>query len=249
MHSRESHETLSPVLRAALTVMLAMLAIFLAGCGSTTRETAPLDLQGAIDNLQRPLPGDPAALYRLRIPSSGGLRMALLTSGEAGRLTVSEPFGSAVSLTAWSKSIPPTFFDLREGCRLDSGDLELVLGIGAMPPPQALRLLAGRLPAVADDTIAVDQNDHIVVEGMGWAAEVAVVSDPWRVTSVQGVGARGAGWRFELSDHTLSVPGHIRVENADGRWAELELVRLEWNQGGDLPPLPDLRPCVFEPDS
>jgi hypothetical protein len=163
-------------------------------------------------------------------------------------MTVSEPFGSAVSLTAWSGSASPTFFDLREGCRLDAADLELVLGVGTMPPPQAVRLLAGRLPATADDRVAVDGKGHILVEGLGWSAQVAVASDPWRVASVQGIGDRGNGWRIELGDHTLSVPGQLRVENVDGRWAELELVRLEWNQGGDLPLLPDLRPCVFETD-
>jgi hypothetical protein len=233
---------------AALTVLLATLAFSLLGCNSTTRQTAALDPADAIADLSRSLPGDPAALYRLRVASSGGLRMALLTSGEAGRLTVSEPFGSAVSLTAWSNSTPATFYDLREGCRLDAADLELALGVGAMPPPQAVRLLAGRLPVTAGDEVTVDENGRILVVGKGWAAWVAVASNPWRITSVEGVGDRGADWLIELDDHTLSVPGQLRVKNVDGRWAELELVRLEWNEGGQLPPLPDLPPCVSRRD-
>jgi hypothetical protein len=42
------------------------------------------------------------------------------------------------------------------------------------------------------------------------------------------------------------VPGFIRVKNADGRWAELDLVRLEWNAGRELPPNPDLPICTFD---
>jgi hypothetical protein len=229
-----------------LTVLSAFFVLSSVGCHSTARETVPLDLEAAIERLWRPLSGDPAALYRLRVSSSGGLRMALLTSGEEGRLTVSEPFGSAVSLTAWTGSKPPTFFDLRERCRLDAADLEMVLGVGAMPPPQAVRLLGGRLPAANGDRVTAGEDGQILVEGRGWAARVTVAPDPWRVISVEEIGDRKGRWSLELDDHTLSVPGRVRVENRDGRWAELELVRLEWNQGGDLPALPALQPCVFE---
>ena len=225
-----------------------LLALGLVGCQSTVPETVPVDPETAIDRLNRPLPGDPAALYRLRVSSSGGLRMSVLTSGEAGRLTVSEPFGAAVSLTSWSGSQQPTFFDLREGCRIQATDLEQALGVAAMPLPQAVRLFGGKLPATGDDWVAPREDGRILVEGLRWAALVTVVADPWRVVSVEEISARGKGWRFELSDHSLSVPGFIRVENADGRWAELVLVRLEWNDGGELPSLPDLPFCTVEPE-
>jgi len=215
---------------------------------AVTPETVPVDPETAIERLNRPLPGDPAALYRLRVSSSGGLRMSVLTSGDAGRLTVSEPFGSAVSLTSWSGSQPPTFFDLREGCRIQATDLEHALGVAAMPLPQAVRLFGGRLPATGDDWVAPREDGRILVEGLRWAALVTVAADPWRVVSVEQVDAEGRGWRFELSDHSLSVPGFVRVENADGRWAELKLVRLEWNEGGELPSPPDLPLCTSEPE-
>jgi hypothetical protein len=221
-----------------------LLAVSFGGCASTVPETSPLDLEVAIENLHRPLSGDPAALYRLRVSSSGGLRMSVVTSGDQGRLTVSEPFGAAVSLTAWSGSEPPIFFDLREGCRLEASDLEQALGVAAMPLPPAVRLLVGRLPAVDEDWVAARGDGRILVEGRQWAALVRVAADPWRVVSVEEAGIRGRGWRFELEDHSLSVPGFIRVENRDGRWAELELLRLEWNRDGELPPLPDLPPCT-----
>lgn len=248
MISNDSHSHPSRTLSAILTVLSTLFVLIFVGCHSTARETVPLDLEAAIDRLWRPLPGDPAALYRLRVSSSGGLRMALLTSGEEGRLTVSEPFGSAVSLTAWTGSKPPTFFDLRERCRVDAADLEMVLGVGAIPPPQAVRLLGGRLPAVDDDRVTAREDGQILVEGRGWTALVTVASDPWRVISVEEIGNREGRWRLELIDHTLSVPGRVKVENREGRWADLELVRLEWNQGGDLPALPALQPCVFESD-
>jgi hypothetical protein len=228
----------------ALSVFLALAAM---GCRSTAQETAPLDLDAAIDRLHRPLTSDPAALYRVRVSSSGGLRLALLTSGDQGRLTVSEPFGSAVSLTAWVGSRPATFFDLRQGCRLEASDLGQVLGIAAMPLPQAVRLLIGKLPAVADDRVIPRDDGRIFIEGRGWGAFVTVRAEPWRVVSVEESGNRGRGWRLELGDHSLSVPGLVRVENGDGRWAELELVRLEWNDGGELPSLPDLQDCIGEP--
>ncbi|MCW8984614.1 MAG: hypothetical protein OQK55_04680, partial [Thermoanaerobaculales bacterium] len=182
----------------------------------------------------------------LRISSSGGLRMSVLTSGEDGRLTVSEPFGAAVSLTSWSGSQPPTFFDLREGCQIQATDLEQALGVAAMPLPQAVRLFVGRLPATSDDWIAPREDGRILVEGERWAAMVTVAADPWRVVLVEEITARDRGWRFELRDHTFSVPGFVRVENSDGRWAELKLVRLEWSAGGELPPIPDLPLCTAE---
>ena len=172
--------------------------------------------------------------------------MSVLTSGTSGRLTISEPFGSAVSLTSWSGSQQPAFFDLREGCRIQAVDLEDVLGVAAMPLPQAVRLFGGRLPAAGDDRVAPREDGRILVEGRRWAALVTVAADPWRVVLVEEVGDRRKGWRIELSHHIQGVPGILRVENADGRWAELDLMRLEWNAGGDLPPLPNLPLCVAQ---
>jgi hypothetical protein len=135
------------------------------------------------------------------------------------------------------------FFDLREGCRLHTTDLERALGVAAMPLPQAVRLLGGRLPALADDWISLREDDQILIEGEHWAALVRVASNPIRVIAVEEVGGTDEGWRIELAEHTLSIPGFVRVENPNGRWAELRLVRLEWNQGKELPPLPDLPFC------
>jgi hypothetical protein len=231
--------------RAVLWIaMPAVLAIGIAGCQSTVSETVPIDPAAAIEYLNRPVPADPAALYRLRVSSSSGLRMSLLTSGEDGRLTVSEPFGAAVSLTCWSGSQQPTFFDLRKGCQIQARDFEQALGVAAMPLPEAVRLLTGRLPATEDDWVSPHENGQILIEGLRWAALVTVAADPWRVVSVEQADVAGKGWRFKLSDHSLSVPGFVRVENADGRWAELKLVRLEWNDGGELPSPPDLPPCT-----
>jgi hypothetical protein len=230
--------------RAAARIAIhSLLAFGLAGCQSTAPETVPVDPEAAIERLNRPLSGDPAALYRLRVSSSGGLRMSVLTSGENGRLTVSEPFGAAVSLTSWSGSEQPTFFDLRKGCQIQAMDLEQALGVAAMPLPQAVRLFAGRLPATGDDWIAPREDGRILVEGLRWAALVTVAADPWRVVSVEEISAQGTGWRFDIRDHSLSVPSFIRVVNADGRWAELELVRLEWSESGELPPVPNLPLC------
>ena len=235
------------VARAVASVFVPGLVLLgLAGCRSTVPESTPVDLAAAIESLSRPLSGDPAALYRLRVSSSGGLRMAVLTSGNDGRLTVSEPFGSAVSLTSWTGSQPPTFFDLRKGCRLESSDLERALGVAAMPLPQAVRLLVGRLPATSEDRVTPREDGRILVEGRLWAALVQVAADPYRVVSVEEAGSLKRGWKFELRDHSLSVPGFLKVKNRDGRWAELDLVRLEWSERGELPPRPELPPCGVE---
>jgi hypothetical protein len=214
------------------------------GCQSTRPHFSVSDLEAAAEELGRPLTGDPAALYRLRVAGSGGLRMALLTSGSGGRLTVSDPFGSAVSITAWRDREPPTFSDLREGCRLEAADLSQVLGIGAMPLPQAVLLLAGRLPASADDEISVQEGPWLVIRGSGWSSRVEVARDPWRVVSVQQVDGGTGGWRLDLRDHIGPVPGSVRIRRGDGRWAELELVRLEWNDHPVLPPVPELPNCA-----
>ena len=226
---------------AALLIALMLLA----GCRSAAPPLGASDLEAARHRLSGPLPGSPVALYHLRVPSSGGLRLSLLTSGEAGRLTVSEPFGSAVSLTAWVGNAPATFFDLRQGCRLDAVDLERVLGISAMPLPQAVRLLAGRLPAADGDRVSIRADGRLLVEGVGWKAVIELAPEPWRVMSAAEERAGDGGWKIELSDHTASVPGVVRVQRENGRWAELELVKLEWKDTGELPLLPELPVCVL----
>lgn len=247
MSDRNRYRVAAGATRAVTWIAVGLLLMLeLSGCRSTTPEFTPVDLEAAIENLSRPLPGDPAVLYRLRVSSSGGLRMALLTSGDAGRLTVSEPFGSAVSLTAWTGSQAPTFYDLRKGCRLEAADLGRVLGVSALPLPQAVRLLGGRLPTDVDDRVTPRADGRLLVEGRGWEAIVTVKAEPWRVVSVEEAGGRKRGWRLELGDHSLSVPGLVRVKNGDGRWAELKLVRLEWNAGGELPSLPELPLCVVK---
>ena len=123
-------------------------------------------------------------------------------------------------------------------------DLEEVLGVGALPLAQAARLLGGRLPAAENDEIAVETDGSLTINGSGWAATVRIAPQPWRVVEVQEHRAdRNAGWRLDLDDHTSSVPGRIRLEHADGRWAELDLTRLEWPEDQTLPPLPDFPPC------
>ena len=233
--------------RRILPAVGAMIALFMvAACATTAPEIASLDLEAARERLGRPLTAEPAALYRLRVPASGGLRLAVMMSGEDGRLTVSEPFGSAVSLMSWRGAQPPTFFDLKEGCRLEAADLEQALGVAAMPLPEAVRLLVGRLPATAGDEISQSQDGRLMVTGRGWSALVRVAPEPWRVIEVEDASSEGARWRISLHDHTDWLPGKIRVEKIGGRWAELELVRLEWSQTAQLPPLPDLPHCVFK---
>jgi hypothetical protein len=230
--------------------MTALLAV--AACVSSAPEIGSIDLEAARSHLGRPLTADPAVLYRLRVPSSGGLRLAVMASGEDGRLTVSEPFGSAVSLTAWSGEQPPTFYDLREGCRLEAVNLEQALGVAAVPLPQAVRLMCGRLPAIEGDEVSVSPDGRLLVTGRGWSALVTVAPDPWRVVEVEDGNPNGAAWRISLGNHIASVQGliplpkSIRVKKIGGRWAELELVGLEWNQEAQLPPLPGLPLCVFK---
>jgi len=224
--------------------LLVAALVLASGCQSTTPPPTASDLEAARLRLSRPLSGDPVALYHLRVPSSGGLRLSLLTSGEAGRLTVSEPFGSAVSLTAWIGGEPATFYDLRRGCRLEGVSLARALGVAALPLPEAVRLLGGRLPAVVGDRVSVRPDGRLLVEGKDWSAEVEVAPDPWRVVSVAEGTAGDGGWKIELGDHTASVPGRVYVRREDGRWAELELIRLEWRNGGELPPLPELPFCT-----
>ncbi len=237
----------------AVSVWLGLVSVLIlagAGCRSTVQVDVltSAELEAAQDQLSRPLTADPAALYRLRVPASGGLRLALLTSGTAGRLTVSEPFGAAVSITAWQDHGPAFLYDLRAGCRLPGGDLTRALGVGALPLPQAVLLLCGRLPAAAGDEVVQVFDGTLRIEGDGWAGSVQIARDPWRVLSVRQADGSEPGWTVRLDDHVGSIPGLVRIARADGRWAELELMTLEWNKNTDLPSLPSLPDCSQRPD-
>ena len=230
---------------AAAAVAVAS-AVVVNGCRSSAPDFDPVEFESARAALTAPLPGDPAALYKLRVPTAGGLRMALLTSGPDGRLTISESMGSALSVTAWSGSGGGYFYDMREGCRLESADLSRVLGIGAMPLPQVVLLLGGRLPATTADSIVPVSELKLLIEGDQWAAEVALASEPWRVMTVREVAKGSRGWSIVLGNHTGSVPGTLRLETSQRRWAELELIRLEWHDDDRLPPLPVVPWCVVD---
>jgi len=224
-----------------------------AGAGCRTTADRPLAdaaaLADAREALGKPLSGDLAALYHLRVPSSGALRLAVLSRGGDGRMTVSEPFGGAVSVTSWAAGRRSRHFDLRRGCWQDAGDAAAGIGVAAMPLPQAVRLLGGRLPAVGDDRVAATTDGRLEVIGAGWRALVTVAPGPWRVTAVDEVTTDGGpGWRVRLRGHSGSVPGTIRIEGPDRGWAELELLRLEWDGGDGLPEEPELPPCGAAPD-
>jgi hypothetical protein len=115
-----------------------------------------------------------------------------------------------------------------------------------MPLPQAVRLLVGRIPAVTGDVVSSAGGASVLVEGEGWAAEVEIAADPWRVVGVREVGDTSSGWTIALEDHTGSIPGSIRGKRSDGRRAELNLLRLEWHEDADLPELPVLPLCVVK---
>ena len=229
-------------LRLALALGLAVV-----GCRSTSSPPAAVLTGSELESAVRALAGGPAsdvtALYRLRVPRASGLRAALRTSGPAGRLTVSDPFGSAVSLVAWSDGDRGDVFDLEEGCRVPDVDLAAVLGVGRLPLEPMLRLLVGRLPAAEGDAVSA-ADGGFVVRGLAWQARVEVAPGPWRVTRVVGqAGGRHDAWRIALASHHGAVPGEIRIDRDDGRWARLELVRLVLGPVAALPDLPDLPDC------
>ncbi len=231
-------------------------AVLLATFGSGCRSAAPAPsitqdrLATAATHLARALPGDLAALYRLRVRSSGGLRLSVTTAADDGRVTISEPFGSALSLTAWSGVGSAEVFDLDEGCQFTTDDLSGVLGVGNLPLPQLVRLLAGRLPAIEGDQIEIQGHGRLRVSGSKWEGVVEIADEPLRVVGVEDLtGGEGDGWQVELRDHSGSVPGWLRVRGAHGRWAELELVRLEWHEDAELPPLPKMPACGGESGS
>lgn len=231
-------------LRAVALLILIQSAV---GCSSMRTNASGADdqqLTEAIERLDRPTAGDMAALYDLRVARSGGLRLSMITAGRSGRLTISEPFGSAVSLTAWEADSPTVFFDMDKGCRREVQDLEDILGVGALPLEHAARLLGGRLPTTDGGEVRPDGAGNLEVVEDEFVATLRLASDPWRVVEVWvNQDARGDGWHLDLGSHASSVPGTIRVENPDGRWAELVLKRLEWPSGATLPDVPKFPPC------
>jgi hypothetical protein len=221
--------------------------LVLAGCQTIPAPVAVTgeQLPSIKSGLMRPLPGNLAALYRLRASSTGSLRLSVLTVGEAGRLSINGSFGTAHSITAWSGSAPPELFDMRHQCRLVGNTVSSVLGVARLPMPQAIRLLAGRLPATANDQVSIYHDGRLQIQGQGWACLASVRPEPWRVVAVEELTyASQPGWRITLDDHTLALPGRLRLEHPDGDWAELDLKNLEWRQGGELPALPDLPLCA-----
>lgn len=245
--------TLAATRAATLATMLtAMLA--LTGCVSSRDLGRPPQLDEAqrleaMAELRQPPTGDLAALYRLRVPHSGGLRCSVLARGDSGRLTISEHFGSALSLAAWSADGAAEILDLRQGCRLPSGDLSAMLGVGRLPMANAVRLLGGRLPMVEGDESWWQDEGWLVISGPGWAGSVRLSAQPpWRVVELRGLASSPeTGWRLLLDEHIGSLPGLIRIEQGEERWAELKLIRLQWDTAADLPALPDLPQCEAEP--
>lgn len=220
-------------------------AVACSSAGASSSAADPEQMIAAIERLDRPLAGDMAALYDLRVARSGGMRLSVVTAGRSGRLTISEPFGSAVSLTAWEADSATVFFDMEQGCRREVRDLEDILGVGALPLEPAARLLGGRLPTTGGGVVRPDGDGAVEIVEDEFVATVVLDSDPWRVVEVWvNRDDRGNGWHLELGSHTSSVPGTIRIENPDGRWAELELKRLEWPAAATLPDLPsNFPPC------
>jgi hypothetical protein len=228
-------------------VLAAIIAVFTLGVGCTTTRPSVFDeeqIDEAIEMLVRPLPGDLAAVYDLRAVGSPGLRVSVLTAGNDGRMTVSEPFGAAVSLTAWSADGPSVFYDMDEGCRRETADLREILGVGALPLAQAARLLGGRLPWISGDEIIRSDPSGVEIRGTGWYARVRLAAEPWRVVEVEDLRPSGGGaWRIELGEHNDALPGWIRVTNPDGRRVILDLRRIEWPEGVSLPDPPAFPRC------
>jgi hypothetical protein len=233
------------------TVRLVALAaaVALAGCRSAapppTPAVTPDQLVAARGELVRPILGDMAALYRMRVPRAGSLRLTVLTLGGHVRMSVSEPLGSTLAIATSGPDGGSRLLDLREGCRLEGIDPATGLGLTGLPLDRAARLLAGRLPATSADRVSLSDDGALVVEGERWRVLVRVAPDPWRVVEVRDAtrGGDGPAWSVWVTDHTLSLPMELRVERTDGDWAELELVGLDWNTLEELPPLPDLPPC------
>ncbi|HHQ47462.1 MAG TPA: hypothetical protein ENK19_01085 [Acidobacteria bacterium] len=225
------------------TLFLAGVLLLAPACRSTAPTTTATDWREGVASLDRPLPGNLAALYRLRSGSSGWLRLSVLTRAEAGRMTVSGGFGSALSLVAWDGG-EVTVADLRRGCRVAAEDASAVLGLSRLPMPQAIEILAGRLPRSANSRLEPLGGGVFRVEGRGWSCRLQLAASPWRVVHVEGPAGPGRPrWRIDLERHTGSLPGRLEIDTASGKHVVLELVRLEWKSGNELPPLPALPEC------
>ena len=224
------------ILLTAIVVVLPCL-----GCQTTGPAQPAPEIQSfevAAELLRRPLPGPFVALYRLRVPSTGGLRLSVIADGVRGRMTVSESLGGAVVIAGWDDD-GSEVFDLRKGCRLQGDRAVAALGLGNLPLGRAVLLLGGRAPVLEGDRVhTLGQENLVEITGDGWRAVAEFAREPSRIVAL-----RGEDWEAELEDHTSSLPGRIRVETPSGDWAELELVRLQWEFSGDLPPLPDLPVC------
>ena len=221
--------------------LIAAMVVACVGCQTTgPPQSAPEapSFEDATEFLQRPLPGPFVALYRLRVPSTGGLRLSVIADGGRGRMTVSESLGGAVVVAGWDND-GSEIFDLRKGCRLQGDRAVAALGLGNLPLGRAVLLLGGRAPALDGDRVrTLGQENLLEITGDGWWSVAELAREPSRILAL-----RGEDWEAELDDHTSSVPGKIRIETPTGDWAELELVRLQWEFSGDLPPLPDLPVC------
>jgi hypothetical protein len=223
------------VLAVALVVGLAVgCATIMAPAG--TGSDAP-DLAAGIEKLGAPLPGDLSALYRMRVASTGGLRLTVVERGAAGRLVVSRPLGGAVALASWNGA-EARLFDLEHGCEDDTARAAGIVGLGVLPLRQVPRILGGRLPEGQVDVEDSDRRE-VLVRGGGWSCRAVLGAEPWRVLSLE----LPDGTRAELSHHTSSVPGMVKVLNPAGDWVQLELTRLEWDSPAGLPPLPKLDVC------
>lgn len=213
-----------------------------AGCqtaGPAQPASEPFSFEAEVALLRRPLPGPFVALYRLRVPSTGGLRLSVIADGGQGRMTVSENLGGAVVVAGWDDQGVSTIFDLRKGCRLEGQHALAALELGNLPLSRLVLLLGGRVPALDGDQVTpMGPKNLLEIAGAGWWSVAELVREPSRV-----VGLRGEDWEVELDQHTSSVPGNIRIETQSGDWAELELVRLQWEYSGELPPLPELPAC------
>ncbi len=228
--------------RTAGIVLVMVTAAILACAACQTAGTAqpePVSFEVEAALLQRPLPGPFVALYRLRVPSTGGLRLSVIADRGQGRMTVSENLGGAVVVAGWDDQGGSVVFDLRKGCRLEGEHAVEALGLGSLPLSRVILLLGGRIPALEGDQVtALGSKNLFEIAGAGWWSVAELAREPSRVVAL-----RGEDWEVELHKHTSSVPGDLRIDTPSGDWAELELVRLQWEFSGELPPLPELPVC------
>lgn len=226
------------------SVILLSVCILLAavgGCRSTTPvlSTGEEQLSAAIRELTRPLPGPMAALYRLQVGSTRTLRLAVLADGDWGRMTISESFGSTLSIGAWDEAEGSRVLDMRDGCQLPPRGLAGELGLGEIPMKRIPLLLGGRIPLEEDDHLDFGRDPgEILIRSDHWQALIRLVPDPWRVCEL-----RSGEFVVKLSDHSLSVPGRIETRDASGRLIRLDLLRLKWEIGRKPGALPELPLC------